>query len=92
MSGAVAAGGLRARATAGQRGSLVGAGAVAGLAYYTVNATLVAGAWALDEGVAPLAAWRERFAWCLAATTSCSARWQARSSSRTRRSAGSPSR
>jgi len=43
---------------------LVGAGAVAGLVYYAVNASLVAGVWALDEGVAPLAAWRERFAWC----------------------------
>jgi cyclic di-GMP phosphodiesterase len=36
---------------------------MAGLAYYAVNATLVAGAWGLDEGVRPLAAWRERFAW-----------------------------
>jgi ribonuclease P protein subunit RPR2 len=42
---------------------LVGAGAVAGLVYYAVNASLVAGVWALDEGVEPLAAWRERFAW-----------------------------
>jgi diguanylate cyclase (GGDEF)-like protein len=63
LSGAVAAGILSLAGSAGEA-ALVGAGAVAGLAYYTVNATLVAGAWALDEGVAPVAAWRERFAWC----------------------------
>jgi diguanylate cyclase (GGDEF)-like protein/putative nucleotidyltransferase with HDIG domain len=62
LSGAVAAGILSLAGSAGGAG-LVGAGAVAGLAYYAVNAALVAGAWALDEGVAPVAAWRERFAW-----------------------------
>jgi diguanylate cyclase (GGDEF)-like protein/putative nucleotidyltransferase with HDIG domain len=63
LSGAVAAGVLSIAGSA-QGAGLVGAGAVAGLAYYAVNASLVAGVWALDEGVAPLAAWRERFAWC----------------------------
>jgi len=62
LSGAVAAGILSLAGSAGEAG-LVAAGAVAGLAYYAVNAGLVAGAWALDEGVAPVAAWRERFAW-----------------------------
>src|SRR5829696_3369645 len=56
LSGAVAAGILSLAGSAGEAG-LVAAGAVAGLAYYAVNAGLVAGAWALDEGVAPVAAW-----------------------------------
>lgn len=38
-------------------------GAVAGLAYYTVNSMLMAGLWLLLEGARPLAAWRERSAW-----------------------------
>jgi diguanylate cyclase (GGDEF)-like protein len=63
LSGAAAAG-LFALAPSGSAAALVATGAAAGLAYYAVNATLVAGAWGLDEGVAPLAAWRERFAWC----------------------------
>jgi putative nucleotidyltransferase with HDIG domain len=62
LSGAVAAG-VFALADGGGTAALVGAGAVAGLAYYMVNAGFVAGAWGLDEGVAPMAAWRERFAW-----------------------------
>jgi diguanylate cyclase (GGDEF)-like protein/putative nucleotidyltransferase with HDIG domain len=62
VSGAVAAAILSIAGPA-QGAQLVGAGAIAGLAYYAVNASLVAGVWALDEGVAPLAAWRERFAW-----------------------------
>ena len=63
VSGAVAAA-ILSLAGPAQGAQLVGAGAIAGLAYYAVNASLVAGVWALDEGVAPLAAWRERFAWC----------------------------
>jgi diguanylate cyclase (GGDEF)-like protein/putative nucleotidyltransferase with HDIG domain len=63
LSGAAAAG-LFAAAPSSAGVWLVGAGGLAGLAYYAVNAGLVAGAWALDEGVEPLAAWRERFAWC----------------------------
>ena len=62
VSGAVAAA-ILILASPAQGAQLVGAGAIAGLAYYAVNASLVAGVWALDEGVAPLAAWRERFAW-----------------------------
>ena len=62
VSGAVAAA-ILSLAGPAQGAQLVGAGAIAGLAYYAVNASLVAGVWALDEGVAPLAAWRERFAW-----------------------------
>jgi diguanylate cyclase (GGDEF)-like protein len=63
LSGAAAAG-VFALVPSSRPAALVAAGAAAGLAYYAVNASLVAGAWALDEGVAPLAAWRERFAWC----------------------------
>jgi diguanylate cyclase (GGDEF)-like protein len=63
LSGAVAAGVFALSPSSGAAG-LVAAGAAAGMAYYAVNASLVAGAWSLDEGVAPLAAWRERFAWC----------------------------
>lgn len=39
------------------------AGAAAGIAYYAINSTLLVGVWLLDEGVDPLAAWRERMAW-----------------------------
>jgi putative nucleotidyltransferase with HDIG domain len=35
----------------------------AGLMYYCVNSTLLAIVWGLDEGVSPVAAWRERLAW-----------------------------
>jgi diguanylate cyclase (GGDEF)-like protein/putative nucleotidyltransferase with HDIG domain len=63
LSGAVAAGVLSLAGSA-EGGALVAAGALAGLTYYAANASLVAGVWALDEGVAPVAAWRERFAWC----------------------------
>jgi putative nucleotidyltransferase with HDIG domain len=63
ISGAVAAG-LLSLAGGAEPAALVAAGAGAGLGYYAVNAALVAGAWALDEGVQPLEAWRERFAWC----------------------------
>jgi hypothetical protein len=38
-------------------------GALAGAAYYVVNSVLLAAVWWLHEGVAPLAAWRERLAW-----------------------------
>ncbi|MBA2636717.1 MAG: HD-GYP domain-containing protein [Solirubrobacterales bacterium] len=37
--------------------------AVAGIAYYVANSLTLVGVWVLDEGVAPLAAWRERLAW-----------------------------
>jgi diguanylate cyclase (GGDEF)-like protein/putative nucleotidyltransferase with HDIG domain len=63
LSGAVAAGVFSLAGSAGGAAH-IGAGALAGLAYYTLNSTFVAGAWGLDEGVTPLAAWRERFAWC----------------------------
>jgi diguanylate cyclase (GGDEF)-like protein/putative nucleotidyltransferase with HDIG domain len=63
LSGAVAAGVFGLAGSAGGAAH-IGAGALAGIAYYTVNSTFVAGAWGLDEGVAPIAAWRERFAWC----------------------------
>jgi diguanylate cyclase (GGDEF)-like protein/putative nucleotidyltransferase with HDIG domain len=39
------------------------AATVGGMAYYAVNAALLAAVWRLAEGIAPLAAWRERFAW-----------------------------
>ncbi len=35
----------------------------ASLAYYVVNSLLLCGVWVLAEGVAPVAAWRERLAW-----------------------------
>ena len=63
LSGAAAAAVLSLAGSA-EGAALVGAGAVAGLVYYAVNAALVAGVWSLDEGITPLAAWRERFAWC----------------------------
>jgi putative nucleotidyltransferase with HDIG domain len=63
LSGAVAAGVFAVGESVGFP-TLVGPGALAGLAYYAVNAGFVAGAWGLDEGVAPMDAWRERFAWC----------------------------
>ena len=39
------------------------AATVGGMAYYTVNGALLSLVWRLAEGVAPLVAWRERFAW-----------------------------
>jgi ribonuclease P protein subunit RPR2 len=63
LSGAAAAGVFVLSPWAGTA-ALIEAATVAGLAYYAVNAMLVAGAWALDEGVSPFDAWRERFAWC----------------------------
>ncbi|HEY3019807.1 MAG TPA: diguanylate cyclase [Solirubrobacteraceae bacterium] len=38
---------------------------LAALVYYAVNATLVAGVWALDEALPPTTAWRARFAWAM---------------------------
>ena len=39
------------------------AGSAAGVAYFATNSLALAGVWLLDEGVNPLAAWRERMAW-----------------------------
>ncbi len=64
LTGAVAATVFELISPVGDRGIIV-AGLVAGLAYYAVNALLVTAVWALDEGIEPLAAWRERFAWSL---------------------------
>src|SRR5262245_10987449 len=63
LSGAAAAGVFAVSPLEGTA-AMIEAGTFAGLAYYAVNATLVAIAWGLDEGVSPVAAWRERFAWC----------------------------
>jgi putative nucleotidyltransferase with HDIG domain len=42
---------------------VIGMSVPAGLAYYAVNSLLLAIVWGLDEGISPLAAWRERLAW-----------------------------
>jgi len=39
------------------------AGCAAGIAYYATNSAVLVGVWLLDEGVNPIAAWRERMAW-----------------------------
>ena len=39
------------------------ASSAAGVAYYMTNSVALVGVWLLDEGVNPLAAWRERMAW-----------------------------
>ncbi len=44
-------------------GVLIPVSVVAGGIYYTVNAALLAIVWSLDEGISPVAAWRERMAW-----------------------------
>jgi diguanylate cyclase (GGDEF)-like protein/putative nucleotidyltransferase with HDIG domain len=44
-------------------GSLLAAGAASGLVYYFVNMFLLSIAMGLNEGQAPMAAWRERLAW-----------------------------
>jgi putative nucleotidyltransferase with HDIG domain len=44
-------------------GALIAVSVAAGGVYYLVNSWLVAMVWGLDEGISPLAAWRERAAW-----------------------------
>ncbi|HEX6458705.1 MAG TPA: HD-GYP domain-containing protein [Thermoleophilaceae bacterium] len=47
-----------------EKAGLVIALCIAGAAiYYVVNSILIAVVWSLDEGISPLAAWRERMAW-----------------------------
>lgn len=42
---------------------LLAVATLAAAAYYAMNAVLLGGVWVLDEGITPLAAWRERLAW-----------------------------
>jgi putative nucleotidyltransferase with HDIG domain len=46
-----------------QAGLVIGMAAAAAFAYYLLNSFLLAIVWGLDEGISPLAAWRERLAW-----------------------------
>jgi putative nucleotidyltransferase with HDIG domain len=46
-----------------QAGLMIAVSAAAALGYYVVNSALLCLVWSLDEGVSPLAAWRERLAW-----------------------------
>ncbi len=62
LAGAAAAG-LFLLAPVHQAGLIIALSVPAGLLYYVVNAGLLAVVWSLDEGISPLAAWRERLAW-----------------------------
>jgi diguanylate cyclase (GGDEF)-like protein/putative nucleotidyltransferase with HDIG domain len=62
LAGALAAGVFQWMPTQADLGLLL-AGAVAGLAYYLVNASLLAAVMGLAEGKSPWGAWRERLAW-----------------------------
>jgi hypothetical protein len=47
----------------GATGWLLAHGVVAAAVYYLMNTLLLCGVWGLSEGIAPVAAWRERLAW-----------------------------
>jgi putative nucleotidyltransferase with HDIG domain len=59
----VSAAGVYALLPAHRGGLVVAVSVVAGLGYYVVNSGLLSIVWALDEGISPFAAWRERLAW-----------------------------
>jgi putative nucleotidyltransferase with HDIG domain len=59
----VAAAGVFSLVSSHRAGVVIAMCIPAALAYYTVNSSLLAVVWSLDEGVSPLEAWRERLAW-----------------------------
>ncbi len=62
LAGAAAAGAFALVPATSDVTALVAA-ALGGLVYYALNGLLLAVGWTLREEIAPLAAWRERFAW-----------------------------